>query len=75
MTGSNETPSFVAMNLPTGSATPPKTRIPIIPARNFPVGAISELGDDCPHAIPDTCIPINTIADNKNHRISFSLLG
>jgi hypothetical protein len=53
------------MNLPTGSATPPKTRIEIDPDRSLPLVAISVTDADCPIAAPEVQRMIGTIAVNK----------
>src|ERR1700745_549831 len=53
------------MKLPTGAATPPKTRIEIDPDRNLPLSVISVTGADCPIAAPEVQMLTNAIADNK----------
>jgi hypothetical protein len=53
------------MNLPRGSATPPKTLIEIDPDRSLPLVAISATGADCPIAALEVQMLINAIADNK----------
>src|SRR6202035_3217035 len=67
------------MNLPTGSATPPKTRIEIDPERSLPLVAISATGTDWPIAAPEaqrvigTAIAANKIRAMRDDRRSESL--
>ena len=66
------------MNLPTGSATPPKTRIEIDPDRSLPLVVTSVTSADCPIAALEVQMLTSAIAHNKycamrNDRSSGSL--
>lgn len=61
------------MNLATGSATPPRTVMLIMPTRSFPLGAISDAGAVCPNATPDK--PASNTIERSIRLMCLSLKG